>query len=264
LKHGDKAVLLLNWVSIFEAYPVIDGDMSKLQGKIGGFDQCDAHYIPVRSDLHPHTDVYYPCAPGQPYDYNEIVVFMYQQCLPRYRVKLIQNTPQQMINDTANLCYQMALDSLGLCQYASVANAYKDAASESHPGASVRLHWLYSGASGVIPANHQEQQNYQTLPSSSFDWLKYKSHFRGDNDHESQFTLAWCYQHGLGCELNLGKAAQYYWIAATQGHRDAQYQLGVCCAAGVGVIQNMSQAIVYYEQAASQGHIHAHYVFTVL
>jgi len=71
--------------------------------------------------------------------------------------------------------------------------------------------------------------------------------------------LAWCYQHGLGVERNLAKAAQY-WVAAVQGHSDMQYQLGICCAVGIGVKQDMRQAIFYYEQAAAQGHSQAHYV----
>jgi TPR repeat protein len=261
-KHGNKAVLLLNWVSIFEAYPVIDGDMPKLQGKMGGYDQCDAHFIPVRSDLHPHTDTYYPCAQDQAQDYHEIVVFTPAQCLPRYRVKLIQSAPQPGIDDAASVSHQMALDCLGLGQYAMVGNAFEDAASAGHPGAVIRLHWLHSGSSGVIPADMHEWQKYQTLPKSSLEFLKHKANFRGENDQESQFNLAWCYQHGLGVELNLAKAAQYYWVAAVQGHRDAQYQLGICCAAGIGVKQDMRKAIVYYEQAATQGHVQAHYVLS--
>ncbi|GAG53625.1 unnamed protein product [marine sediment metagenome] len=51
-KHGNKAVLILNWVSSFEAYPVIDGDMDKLRGKALAFDQTDGHFIPVRSNQH--------------------------------------------------------------------------------------------------------------------------------------------------------------------------------------------------------------------
>jgi len=195
---------------------------------------------------------------NQAHQYNEIVVFTPAQCLPRYRVKLIQNTPQAAIDDT--LCYQMVLDFLGLGPYESVANAFEDAATAGHPGASVRLHWIYSGASKVISADSQALQNYQTLQTSSIEWLKCKANFRGGNDQESQFNLAWSYQHGLGCELNLAKAAQYYWIAAVQGHRDAQYQLGACCAVGVGINPDMHQAITYYELAAAQGHAHAHYV----
>ena len=89
-KYGDKAVLLLNWVSTFEAYPVIDGDMENLKGKPLGYDSCDAHFIPVRSNQHPNTNLYYPCASHEKSQYLEMVVFNPAQCLPRYQVKTRQ------------------------------------------------------------------------------------------------------------------------------------------------------------------------------
>lgn len=259
-KHGSKAVLLLNWVSTFEAYPVIDGDMPNLRGKIGGYDQSDSHFIPVRSDQHPNTIIYYPCAFNQPHQYTEMVVFTPSQCLPRYRVKLLQSAPKHGIDDTANMMYQMGLDALGLGQYSMVSNAFEQANDVGHPGAMVRLHWLHSGASGVVPANTNELAKYQNISTTSINILKQKANFRGENDKESQFNLGWCYQHGLGTEKNLSKAAKYYWMAASQGHKDAQYQLGVCCSAGIGVKQDMQKAIYYYEQAALQGHVHANYL----
>jgi TPR repeat protein len=259
-QHGDKAVLLLNWVSIFEAYPVIHGDMDKLRGRMGGYDQCDAHFIPVRSDQHPNTNIYVPCKTNEAHQYTEVVVFNEAQCLPRYRIKLIQSVPKASLSDMAVNDYQLALDQLSLCRYNKVIEAFEEAKDSGHPAAAVRLHWLHSGASGVIPANPAKQQTYQTLSSMVFNTLKQKANFRGDNDAESQFIVGWCYQQGLGVERNLTKAAQYYWIAATQGHRDASYQLGVCCATGTGVKPDMQQAIIYYEKAASQEHIHAHYV----
>ena len=143
-----------------------------------------------------------------------------------------------------------------------LSQAFEEAQDAGHPAACIRLHWLHSGGSGIIPANLAELVKYQTPPKETITWLKQKANFRGENNQEAQFNLAWCHQHGLGVEANLTKAAQYYWVAATQGHRDAQYQLGVCCASGIGVKQDMRQAIVYYEQAAKQGHVHAHYVLS--
>ena len=261
-KHGDKGVLLLSWVSLFEAYPIVHGDMPKVQGKPIGYDHCDAHFIPVRSNQHPNTVLYYPCDFGEKSHYTEVVVFNPAQCLPRYRVKLLKSTPQPSIDDTALTNYQMGLDFLGLSQYAQVSNAFEEAHDAGHPAASIRLHWLHSGASGVIPANAIELSKYPTVSKETMAWLKTKASFRGGNDHEAQFSLAWCHQNGLGVEINLAKAAQYYWVAATQGHRDAQYQFGVCCSAGIGVQQNMREAIAYYQKAATQNHVHAHYVLS--
>lgn len=42
-----EAVLLLNWVSTFEAFPVIDRDITEIRGKVGPFHQCDSNFIPT-------------------------------------------------------------------------------------------------------------------------------------------------------------------------------------------------------------------------
>jgi hypothetical protein len=80
-QHGNQAVLILNWVFFYQIYPVIDGDMPKIRGKIGGYAQCDAHFARVRSDDHPDMVNYYPCRPEQAHQYTEIVVFNEAQCL---------------------------------------------------------------------------------------------------------------------------------------------------------------------------------------
>ena len=259
-KYSDEAVLLLNWVSIFKAYPVIGAEGLKFQGTTAGQDECDAHFIPVYAGHHP-TDFYYPCYPHQKAQYHEVVVFNEDQALPRYRVKLAKNKPQldlghQRVSDD----YQRALDNLACYRYGKVASAWEEAYHADDVAALIRLHWWYSGASSVYSANPQALAMLQPVQPNLVEALKRKAHFRADNDAESQFTLGWCYQQGLGCDIHLAKAAQYYWIAAAQGHREAQYQLGACCAAGIGVKVDMSQAIIYYEQAAKQGQGHAHYL----
>jgi len=97
-----KGVLVVNWVSMYSAYPVIHGDMPKLQAK-GNYQNYDAHFIPVVS---PNVDdpysgsIYYPSRPNQSSHYNEVVVFESMQCLPRYLVELqptlIDNPPQTL------------------------------------------------------------------------------------------------------------------------------------------------------------------------
>ncbi len=88
-KKNPNPALLMNWVASYSAYPVIDGDMGKLETK-GNFANYDAHFIPVRPDdpNKPNTKIFYPCAPGQPYTYTEMVVFNPRQCLARYVVEL--------------------------------------------------------------------------------------------------------------------------------------------------------------------------------
>ncbi len=92
--------LLMNWVASFSAYPVIDGDMGKLQGgaNLGNY---DAHFIPVRplNPQDPDESVFYPCRVGEKATYTEMVVFQSAQCLPRYLVELqsdLLKTPQEI------------------------------------------------------------------------------------------------------------------------------------------------------------------------
>ncbi len=55
----EGGALILNWTACFSAYPVIDGDMKKLEGK-GSYSNYDAHFVPVtpRNPNNPNEDVY--------------------------------------------------------------------------------------------------------------------------------------------------------------------------------------------------------------
>ena len=81
MKHGANAVLLLNWMATYSAYPVINGDRAKLEGSgiING--RYDTHFIPVAHD-------YNPCKVNQEHINTEIVTFEEAACLPRYVVEL--------------------------------------------------------------------------------------------------------------------------------------------------------------------------------
>jgi hypothetical protein len=84
-----KGALLINWMVAYSSYPVIDGDMIKLQGK-GNYGNYDAHFAPVvpLNPLNPQEVSYSPCKPGQKHVFTEWVVFNPSQVLPRYRVHL--------------------------------------------------------------------------------------------------------------------------------------------------------------------------------
>jgi hypothetical protein len=102
-----KGALILNWVGIYSAYPVIAEDItfiiepsgkktmdvknSKLAGK-GNYANYDANFIPVvpKDPTNPREVEYYPCAPNEPHVYTEVVVFERSACLPRYHVTLQQ------------------------------------------------------------------------------------------------------------------------------------------------------------------------------
>ena len=125
-QHADNAVLILSCVSTFEAYPTIKGDMPKDERYTIRVDNCDAHFIPVRSDSHPNTNIYYPCAPDEKPQYIEMVVFNSAQCLPRYRVQLVKSTPKPSIDKGAVTSYQMGFNFLALGRYAQAVTAFED------------------------------------------------------------------------------------------------------------------------------------------
>jgi|GEM_PF-3246643 len=93
--YSKGGALLLNWVAMYSAYPVIDGDMPILAGK-GNYSNYDAHFVPVRPQNpdDPYEIVYLPCASRQPPTYTEVVVFDPGQCLPRYIVELQPTLPK--------------------------------------------------------------------------------------------------------------------------------------------------------------------------
>jgi len=80
--------LLINWVSYYSAYPVIDGDLAKLAGG-ANYGNFDAHFAPVRPRTSQLDEKNYdPCHNLSEAVYHEMVVFDPSQCLPRYLVTL--------------------------------------------------------------------------------------------------------------------------------------------------------------------------------
>lgn len=92
-----KGALILNWVCAFLVFPVIDGDMSLLEGK-GNYSNYDAHFAPVVpfNPNNPKEVNYIPCKLGQANKFSEIVVFQSTACLPRYLVELQPTLPKSL------------------------------------------------------------------------------------------------------------------------------------------------------------------------
>ena len=90
-------VLLLNWVSMREPFPVVSdvripnvgSDMRGLRAK-AAYKDYNCHFIPVTSvdPKDPQNMIYHPCHSTEPPDWDEFVVFQSAQTLPRFRVKL--------------------------------------------------------------------------------------------------------------------------------------------------------------------------------
>jgi hypothetical protein len=89
-----QGALIMNWVSMYSAYPTIDGDMPKLRG-LNYYDNYDTHFVPVvpKDPNNLLEKIYYPTKPNQLAVYHEVVVFQQSQCLPRYLVTLQPSLP---------------------------------------------------------------------------------------------------------------------------------------------------------------------------
>lgn len=103
---------------------------------------------------------------------------------------------------------------------------------------------------------------------------------------ETQYKVACCFKDGIGTELDLEKARQYFEKAASNGHAEAHYELGIYyrennmvnmamehlqCAADNGHIKaayelgclyegkEIKKALVYFKMASEKGHLAATY-----
>eukprot|EP00727_Mastigamoeba_balamuthi_P008483 m51a1_g4257 putative p-selectin isoform x1 (906) ;mRNA; r:231725-234442 len=86
-----RGALLVNWVSFYSAYPVVDGDMDRLLGK-SAYANYDAHFVPVCPSSPDEAESnFYPVTRLDEAVYHEMVVFEASQCLPRYVVTLQPN-----------------------------------------------------------------------------------------------------------------------------------------------------------------------------
>ena len=70
-------------------------------------------------------------------------------------------------------------------------------------------------------------------------------------------NLGYCYENGLGVEVNLEEAARLYRASAELGHDCAQYNLAECFELGKGIGQDLEQAIHWYTHSAEQGYENA-------
>jgi len=105
--------LILNWTACFSPYPVMTGDMKKLEGK-GNFSNYDAHFVPVvpRNPYNPNEEVYFPTKPDDHHQFTELVVFQSAACLPRYLVKVRKTLLQSPATDFGFIPEMSASNSL--------------------------------------------------------------------------------------------------------------------------------------------------------
>ena len=70
---------------------------------------------------------------------------------------------------------------------------------------------------------------------------------------ESQYTLGYCYQSGIGVEQNSEKAIEWYSKSAEQGWNDGLYAMMMAYGSGNGVQQDFNKAFSFALKCAENG-----------
>ncbi len=89
--------------------------------------------------------------------------------------------------------------------------------------------------------------------------LEYKKERVEKKYANAQFELGYCYDKGIGGEVNKEKAFELYKIAAEKGHNVAQYNLGKCYQNGKGVEKDEIKAFEYYKKSAENEYVDAQF-----
>ncbi|MBS0357817.1 MAG: protein kinase [Proteobacteria bacterium] len=143
---GGSRPLILNWVAFYSLYPVVDGDMSKLQGK-GNYENYDGNFVPVVPKTQDPDEVnYYPAKPDQKHKYIELVVFEAAQCLPRYLVELqptLPKTPVGLGGNQHGLFNKKNNAITYINLYAAACYVYENYLSKPYTDETNRMDWDY-------------------------------------------------------------------------------------------------------------------------
>ncbi len=95
--------------------------------------------------------------------------------------------------------------------------------------------------------------------TSAYDGGDYATAFREwrtlaeAGDTAAQIALAGLYRGGIGRDIDLARAAQWYARAAKAGNAVAQLNLGEMYEHGWGMTRDVVAAFVWYHRAAAQG-----------
>lgn len=81
----------------------------------------------------------------------------------------------------------------------------------------------------------------------------------GKGSIESQYNLGNMFTRGIGIDINLTEAREWYRKAADQGHEKAEYQLGLIFHEGRGVRKDAVAAYKWFKKSAEKAHPPAQY-----
>lgn len=79
--------------------------------------------------------------------------------------------------------------------------------------------------------------------------------YADDGDADAQYNIGWMYLNGYGLAINDSLALEWWQRASEQGHIDASFSIAMLYNLGEGQVQkDMGKAIDYYLLAAEEGH----------
>ena len=249
-----KGALILNWVAIFSPYPIMDGDMERLNlsDSKANYGNYDAHFVPVvpKNPDNPDEIIYFPTKPNQRPTYTEIVVFQSAACLPRYLVNLQPQIIVDIISDTIlEDNYREGLDLFHKCQYLKSIAHFRAAAQKNYPPSYLLLGFLCE-----LNYVQDKKEKWFEKAASHFNWFLERAHVP-----EIKVNLGFCYYSGVGVKQDFFVAFQYYEDASKLGDMSGKFGAGICYLIGKGVSKNFKKALQNFESAANQGYVEAQF-----
>lgn len=204
-----QGALVLNWIAAYSAYPVIDGDMQKLEEK-GNFGNYDAHFVPVvpKNPNNPDEVNYYPTSPQQKAQYHEMVVFESTQCLPQYLVVLQKSLSPSLgglaveaarpPSPTGEAYYHQGVQQEKQKNFLAAFQYYQKASHKGYAKANTNLGYLYLQAPNEVVAQDKPKAFECFLEAAN------QGHVR------AMSNLAAMLEYGDGVEINKAAALTWY------------------------------------------------------
>ena len=132
---------------------------------------------------------------------------------------------------------------------------YQKAAAKGYEKAQKKL-----GSMNPVQASASVQSNQTSIEKELTDEYLASLSFNEITSLESrthnanvQYQIGWRYQNGIGVQLNIRTAMEWYQKAGEQGNEKAQTELGF-----IYEMNDMDEkAFVWYQKAAAQGNVHA-------
>jgi TPR repeat protein len=262
--------LIVNWMAVFSAYPVIDGDMDMLQGK-GNYANYDAHFIPVEGKKDGVN--YFPTKPNQKHTYTELVVFQSAACLPRYLVKLQESlqkplSKREKVPETSgegkigerDSDYRTGRRFLSSGKYQKAVEHFEKSAEKGYPPACLVLGFLYQHSDLIGKNEPQKSTAYYQKVISQIAWFQKEAQ---SGLADAQNGLGFCYFHGIGVKKDSKEAVKYYQLAAAQEDIAALNNLALCYENGDGIEKNLAKAAECHQRAANKKDINGQFNFAL-